>query len=141
MDDKNFTLWKILSMIFYTGQDLLLPVTRIWMRPMILALFGAKMGRDIAIGGHVDCPYLLSIGDYSIIGNGSQIAGSMTINNKIIISDVKIGNHVTIGINAVILPNVEIGDNAVVEIGSVVMPGSRIPPGERWRGNPARKWL
>jgi carbonic anhydrase/acetyltransferase-like protein (isoleucine patch superfamily) len=43
--------------------------------------------------------------------------------------------------NAVVLPDVEIGDNAVVEIGSVVMPGTRIPPGERWRGNPARKWM
>jgi acetyltransferase-like isoleucine patch superfamily enzyme len=141
MSDKNFTAWKIQSMICYTGKALLLPLTLISFRPLVLRILGAQVGKDIAMGGHVDYPFLTSIGDHVIIANGSQIASCTMINEKILIGKIKIGNYVTIGINAVVLPNVEIGDHAIVEIGSVVMPGSKIPPGERWRGNPARKWI
>jgi carbonic anhydrase/acetyltransferase-like protein (isoleucine patch superfamily) len=41
----------------------------------------------------------------------------------------------------VVFPNTEIGAGAVVAGGSFVMPGTRIPAGESWRGNPARKWV
>ena len=33
-----------------------------------------------------------------------------------------------------------IGEGAVVMGGAHVMPNTRIPAGETWRGNPARKW-
>jgi carbonic anhydrase/acetyltransferase-like protein (isoleucine patch superfamily) len=35
---------------------------------------------------------------------------------------------------------IDVGDNAKVIGGSMVIPGSKIPAGEIWRGNPARKW-
>jgi hypothetical protein len=141
LEDRNFTYWKLYSMIFYTGRAFLLPLTLVAARPVVLKLFGARIGADVAIGGDIDSPYLTAIGDGTAIGNGSHVVGTMTVNDKIFIGPVKIGRNVTIAMNAVVLPDVEIGDNAVVEIGSVVMPGTRIPPGERWRGNPARKWM
>jgi len=141
LDDKNFTYWKLYSMIFYTGRAFLMPLTLVAARPLVLKLFGARLGADIAIGGDVDSPYLTTIGDGTAVGNGSHVVGTMTVNDKIFIGSVRIGRNVTIAMNAVVLPDVEIGDNAVVEIGSVVMPGTRIPRGERWRGNPARKWM
>jgi acetyltransferase-like isoleucine patch superfamily enzyme len=141
LDDRNFTLWKLYAMIFYTARAVLLPLTHMAARPLVLKLFGARIGADVAIGGDVDTPYLTTIGEGSAIGNGSHVVGTMTVNDRIVIGPVKIGRRVTIAMNAVVLPDVEIGDNAVVEIGSVVMPGTRIPPGERWRGNPARKWM
>jgi len=141
LDDKNFTYWKLYSMIFYTGRAFLLPLTLVAARPLVLKLFGARLGADVAVGGDIDSPYLTTIGDGTAVGNGSHIVGTMTVNNKIFIGTVKIGRNVTIAMNAVVLPDVEIGDDAVVEIGSVVIPGTRIPAGERWRGNPARKWM
>jgi len=141
LDDRNFTHWKLYSMVFYTGRAFLLPLTLVAARPLVLKLFGARIGKDVAIGGDVDSPYLTTIGAGTAIGNGSHVVGTMTVNDKIFIGRVRIGSNVTVAMNAVVLPDVEIGDNAVVEIGSVVMPGTRIPPGERWRGNPARKWM
>ena len=141
LDDKNFTYWKLYSMVFYTGRAFLLPLTLMAARPVVLKLFGARVGADVAIGGDIDSPYLTTIGDGTAIGNGSHVVGTMTVNDRIFIGSVRIGRNVTIAMNAVVLPDVHVGDNAVVEIGSVVMPGTRIPPGERWRGNPARKWM
>jgi acetyltransferase-like isoleucine patch superfamily enzyme len=46
-----------------------------------------------------------------------------------------------VGVHSVVLPGTEIGDNATLLNGSYVVPGSKIPAGETWRGNPARKWL
>lgn len=141
LEDRNFTIWKLYSMIFYTARAALLPLTHMAARPLVLKLFGARVGADVAIGGDVDSPYLTTIGDGSAIGNGSHVVGTMTVNDRIVIGPVRIGRNVTIAMNAVVLPDVEIGDGAVVEIGAVVMPGTRIPAGERWRGNPARKWM
>lgn len=53
---------------------------------------------------------------------------------------VVIGKQVTVGANCVVMPNTNIGDGAVLTSGSYLMPGMTIPPGEVWRGNPARKW-
>lgn len=137
-DHKIFGQWKLLTMIvtFNRVLGLILPL-----RPLFLRLFGAKIGSNVAIGGDTDAPYLISIGDNSITGHGSLLSGDMILNGKIVFGKVQIGQNVMIGANAVVLPDVEIGDHAIIEIGSVVYPGTRIPAGEKWRGNPARKWL
>ncbi len=141
MDHQNSSYWKYLAMVAYNGRIFLVPLTLLALRPAVLKLFGGKIGSDNGVAGYIDCPFLVTLGDGCAVGNGSQICGSIAVNDKLLIGDVKLGKNVTIGMNSVILPNVEIGDNAVVEIGSVVLPGSRIPSGERWRGNPARKWM
>ncbi|MDZ4200271.1 MAG: acyltransferase, partial [Kiritimatiellia bacterium] len=50
---------------------------------------------------------------------------------------VTIGNDVFIGANALILKGVTLGDRAIIGAGSVVT--CRVPAGEIWAGNPARK--
>lgn len=140
-DNNMFFFWKYITMLQYTSMAFLVPLIPVALRPLKMALFGAKIGKDTAIGGYIDAPYLVTIGDASTIGLGSVVTGTVTTLERFIVGEVKIGKNVTIGMNAVIMPDVEIGDNAVVEIGSVVLPGSRIPSGERWRGNPARKWM
>jgi acetyltransferase-like isoleucine patch superfamily enzyme len=94
----------------------------------------------VAIGGTIDDPYLISIGDGAIIGQGSLVSGNASMNSKIVFGKVIIGKGVTISVNSVVLPTVEIGDNSVLSIGSVLLSGSVIPKEETWRGNPARKW-
>ncbi len=135
---KIFGQWKLLTMTFLFSRFF----WPIWpLRPLVLRLFGAKIGSNVAIGGDIDDPYLVSIGNNSIVGYRALVSGNMTLNGKIVFGKVQIGQNVVIGANAVVLPDVEIGDHAIVEIGSVVYPGTRIPAGEKWRGNPARKWL
>ncbi len=140
-EDSTFFYWKFITMVLYTSMAFLVPLTPVALRPLRLKLFGAKIGKETAIGGIVDGPYLFTMGDKSTMGFGSVVTTSVTSLDKFILGEVKIGKNVTIGMNAIIMPDVEIGDNVIVEIGSVVMPGSRIPAGERWRGNPARKFM
>ena len=81
------------------------------------------------------------MGAGSVLGNASLVSANYIADGKLVCQPVVIGQGVTVGANAVVLPGVTIGDGATISIGSVVMPGTRVPAGERWRGNPARKWL
>jgi len=45
-----------------------------------------------------------------------------------------------VGANSIVLPGTELGEGAQLLGGSIVVAGTRIPAGETWRGNPARKW-
>lgn len=136
----NFVYWKVLMVVFDMGRFALNPFTTMPLRPLIAKLYGATIGKNVAIGGTIEDAHLITIGDGVVIGNQSLISGNMTMNGKILFGRVSIGNCVTIGANSVIMPNVEIGDNVLLGVGSVVLPGTRIPQGESWRGNPARKW-
>jgi hypothetical protein len=140
MDHPNFTYWKLLTITYRLGEFFLLPFTTVFTKPLVVKLFGAKIGKNVAIGGTIDDPYLISIGDGAIIGQGSLVSGNASMNSKIVFGKVIIGKGVTISVNSVVLPTVEIGDNSVLSIGSVLLSGSVIPKEETWRGNPARKW-
>lgn len=140
MDHPNFTYWKLLTITYRLGEFFLLPFTTVFTKPLVVKLFGAKVGKNVAIGGTIDDPYLITIGDGAIIGQGSLVSGNASMNGKIVFGKVTIGQGVTISVNSVVLPNVEIGDNSVLSIGSVILSGSIIPKDETWRGNPARKW-
>jgi acetyltransferase-like isoleucine patch superfamily enzyme len=59
---------------------------------------------------------------------------------KIVLGRISIGAGATIGVNAVVLPGTEVGERALLVGGSILPAGTTIPPGETWRGNPARKW-
>ena len=142
MDHWYFTEFKWLMMISDTGFWALRPFRFLALTPLFLILFGAKVGKNLGAGGNSNIadPYMVRIGDNVIIGNRSEICGNTTHNGKIKLGYVTIGNNVTIGMNCTLFPNVTVGDGATVLIGSVVMPDTVIPPGETWRGNPARKW-
>ena len=53
---------------------------------------------------------------------------------------VTIEDGAVLGVYALAMGGIDIGDNAKVVGGSMLIPGSKIPDGEIWRGNPARKW-
>lgn len=88
-----------------------------------------------------DDPYMVSIGAGAVLGNGSLVSGNAITNGKLRIGEVRIGAGATVGANSVVLPGCEIGENALVMGGAMLMTDAKIPAGETWRGNPARKWL
>jgi carbonic anhydrase/acetyltransferase-like protein (isoleucine patch superfamily) len=140
MDSPTFAYWKLLTVVYRLGQKALLPFTPEFTRPWVSRLFGARVGHDVAIGGTIDDPYLVSIGTGAVLGNNSLVAGSVIANGRIVLGNVSVGAGATIGVNAVVLPGSEIGEAALVVGGSIVIAGSKIPAGESWRGNRARKW-
>lgn len=140
MESPEFAYWKLLSIVYRLGQKALLPFTPEFMRPVVAKLYGARIGSDVAIGGTIDDPYLVSLGDRVVIGNNALVSGSVITNGRITLGRVSIGAEATIGANSIVLPGTEIGERALVASASVVITATRIPPGEVWRGNPARKW-
>jgi serine acetyltransferase len=141
LDSPVFTYWKLLTIVYRLGQDALLPFTPVFVRPLVAALFGARVGANVALGGTIDDPYLVEIGDGAVLGNASLVSGNMLNGGKFVCGPVKIGAGATVGVNSVVLPNTQVGENSTLLGGSYVLPGSNIPAGETWRGNPARKWL
>lgn len=141
MDSPTFTWWKLITVIYHFGQAALKPLTPIFLKPLVAVLFGARIGSDNALGGIIDAPFLVSIGDQVTVGAFALVSGNFTTRESLILGTVTIGAGATIGVNAVVFPNTEIGENAVLLGGSYLMPGARIPAGETWRGNPARKWM
>ncbi|ACV36203.1 DapH/DapD/GlmU-related protein [Accumulibacter sp.] len=141
MDSATFTYWKLLTIVYRLGQGSLLPFTPVFVKPVVEALFGARVGTNVALGGTIDDPYMVTIGDGAVLGNASLVSGNMLHGGKLTCGRVKIGAGATVGVNSVVLPGTELGENVTLMGGSYVMPGTRIPAGETWRGNPARKWL
>jgi len=141
MDSPVFTYWKLLTIVYRLGQGALLPFTPVFVKPVVEALFGARVGANVALGGTIDDPYMVTIGDGAVLGNASLVSGNMLHGGKLTCGPVKIGAGATVGVNSVLLPGTELGENVTLMGGSYVMPGTKIPSGETWRGNPARKWL
>jgi hypothetical protein len=140
MDSPVFAYWKLLTIVYRLGQGALLPFTPIFARPWIAQLFGARVGSNVAMGGTIDDPYLVSIGAGAVLGNNSLVSGNVIANGRIVLGEVRIGAGATIGVNAVVLPGTEVGERALLLGGSIVPAGTTIPADETWRGNPARKW-
>lgn len=134
MESNEFTYWKLLNILYRLGQAALLPFTTVFLRPVVQSLYGARIGANVAIGGAIDDPFLVTVGEGAVLGHHSLVSGNMIVGGKLVIGAVKIGAGVTIGVNCVVLPDTEIGDNAKLVGGSFVLNGTRIPAGENWRG-------
>lgn len=140
-DAPEFTYWKLLTVVHRLGVGALRPFTPVFLLPLIDALFGARIGGDVAFGGEINDPYLVQIGSGTTLGTHSIVTGSYTGGGALTCAPVRIGSDVTIGPNALISPGCVIGSRVTIVMGSYVMPDTVIPDGETWRGNPARKWV
>ncbi len=140
MDSPVFTYWKLLTVVHMLGAEVMTPFTSVFTRPLIARLFGAKIGANVAIGGTIGEPFMVTVGDGAVLGFGSVVAGSVIADGKITLGAIRIGAGATVGVYAAAIGGIDMGENAKLIGGSMVIPGSVIPAGEVWRGNPARKW-
>lgn len=140
LDSPAFAHWKLLTVLYHLGRGALRPLVPFFMLPVVDLALGAKVGGDVAFGGMIDDPYLVRIGDEVVLGHNSLVTGSYLSGGKLVCGAVDIGQGAMIGANAIVFPDVIVGAGANVLSGACVMPGTRIPAGETWRGNPARKW-
>lgn len=139
MDSALFTRWKLFTVVYEFGKGALLPFTTVFARPLVVKLFGARIGSDIALGGRLVDPELISIGNEAIVGQDSVLTAHAITSGAIILNEVRIGDRATIGVNVVVMPGVEVGEDSIVAAGAVVPPNTRIPARELWAGIPARK--
>lgn len=139
MNDPLFTYWKLYTVIYEFGKGALLPFTTIFAKPLVAKLFGARIGKDIALGGTLVDPQLIEIGEGAIIGQDSIITAHTINSGSITLKPVRIGARATIGVNAVVMSGVTVGFGAIIAASSVLPPDTYVPPNELWGGIPAKK--
>jgi hypothetical protein len=139
MDDRVFTQWKLCSVLYEFGRGALLPFTTVISKPLVAALFGAKLGKNIAVGGAIGDPWLVELADGAVLGHQSTVVAHAITSGRIVLQSVRIAKGATVGVHVVIMPGVEVGENSVVAAGAVVALGTKIPSGELWGGIPAKK--
>lgn len=137
----EFAYWKFITMLHYFGYRALFLFHVEPMIPFLGRLFGAKIGANAAIGGILDSPYLVTIGDNCILGRGSLITGNLLLKDKLILGPVKIKENAMVGVYSIVMPNAVLGQGSVLAPSSVLFAGSKVPDGESWKGHPARKWI
>lgn len=131
--------WKFIGMVTEIGGMTFLPFISSFLHPLFYKLFGAKIGKGVIISGFIADPYLVAIGDYSIIGQKSIIVAHNLTCGRIKLNPIGIEKNVTVGVGAIIMPGVEIGEGSVVAANAVVTRDMKIPPYELWGGVLARK--
>lgn len=138
MDDPRFTAWKLYTVLYEFGCGALKPFTVMFLRPLVQVLFGARIGKDIALGGKLVDPHLIQIGDEAIIGEGSVVTAHAINSGSILLAPVVIGRGATIGVGAVVYPGVSVGERGIIAANAVVRSGTQIAAGELWGGVPAK---
>lgn len=139
MSNSHFMYWKFITVIHEFGRGSLLPFTTVFAKPLVGFLFGAKMGKNIGMGGNLVDPWLITISDNAILGLNSAIIAHAITSGQIILKPVVIKKGATVGVHCVIMPGVVVGENSVVVAGSVVKMDTIIPNNELWGGMPAKK--
>ena len=87
--------------------------------------FNAVLGDFVTVRGIAQVSHDVRVGDYTLIGPGSTLAGKS-----------QVGSCCFIGAGAILLPEVTVGDRAVVGAGAVVT--RNVPAGMTVTGVPAR---
>ncbi|MBI4686728.1 MAG: acyltransferase [Nitrospirae bacterium] len=140
-ETKEGISWKLQGFLYVFNLGLLINtyLVPVNLRGLFFSFMGAKVGKNVMIGGKILEPPLVEIGNYSMLGEDTLIAAHAVEGSNVVLGKVKIGDYVTIGVKAVILPDVEIGNNSIVAAGAVVIKGTNILPYEIWGGVPAKK--
>lgn len=139
MNHAQFTLWKLHAVVGELGKIALKVFFPFFLWPIFYFLWGAKIGRNVTIGGAVTDPFLVTMKDSSVLGKDSIVTSHIMVFNRFIIKRVIIEKKATVGIKSIIMPGVIVGENSIVAPGAVVLMDTRIPPNEFWGGVPARK--
>jgi carbonic anhydrase/acetyltransferase-like protein (isoleucine patch superfamily) len=70
---------------------------------------------------------------------GTYIGDDVTIGHAAIIHACVLGSGSFVGMGACVLDGAVVESGAMVAAGALVTPGKRVPAGELWAGNPAKK--
>ena len=111
-----------------------------WITDFYYRAMGCKIGKNCYISSdRINDPYLVRIGDNSVIGSKVIITPHIAEKNEIVFSPITIGDNCLIGLGAQINPGCNIGDGAVIASRAIVPKYTNVPPEEVWAGIPAKK--
>lgn len=105
---------------------------------LMCLIMGAKMGSNSFSSGYLLDPFMVEIGDNTLLGLDSMLIPHVIENEKLAHYPIKIGSNVTVGAGAVVLPDTTIEDDAIVSASALIKKGTYIKRGEIWGGVPAK---
>jgi len=123
--------WMLEGGIFTLAWRMLLAyVPMTFVSRMFYRLAGCRLGRGVWINTlQLNDPYLVSIGDNTVIGGDAVITPHVYENGILILDPVRIGRNCLIGAEAYISPGVTIGDGSVIGLRAYIRKGTKVPPG------------
>ena len=132
--------WAFLNVIDRLAKPCVHHMVPSWITDFYYRALGCKIGKDCFVSSdRINDPYLVTIGDNSIIGSKVIITPHIAEKNDLVLSSITIGNNCLIGLGAQINPGCVIGDGAVIASRAIVPKYTNIPAGEVWAGIPAKK--
>ncbi len=137
IDHPQFRLWKVQHVVGELGKLTLSLFFPVFSRPAFYALFGARVGRQVAVAGKILDPRLTVLEDNCVLGEGSILTSHAMVQDRFILRAVHVGRRATVGVGCILMPGVQIGPGAVVLPGSVLKTDAKVPAGEIWGGVPA----
>ena len=132
--------WAFLNVIDRLAKPCVHHMVPSWITDFYYRALGCKIGKDCFVSSdRINDPYLVTIGDNSIIGSKVIITPHIAEKNDLVLSPITIGNNCLIGLGAQINPGCVIGDGSVIASRAIVPKYTNIPAGEVWAGIPAKK--
>lgn len=137
MDHPQFRRWKVRHVVGELGKIALSLFFPVFARGSFYALFGARVGRRVAIAGKIIDPRLTVLEENCVLGEGCILTSHAIVKNRFVLRTVRVGKGATIGVGSIIMPGVSVGAGAILLPGSVLKSGTEVPSGETWGGVPA----
>lgn len=107
--------------------------------PVWLRALGAKIGKDVIIGGiGIRAPDLLEIGDGVSIGNGVSFENARVERGQLHLGQIKVQANACVGSYVIMEGNTGVGPFGHLEAQSALADGREVPAGRIWQGSPAR---
>lgn len=138
--DWNFFKYTLYFALYRPSLKLIGILPLLPLRIRFLKLVGLKMGKSSVVAGSeiIHDPYMVEIGEQTLIGGWSQITGHLG-EKKLYVKKVKIGDNCLIGGKSFIMPGVVIEDNVTVALNSVVLKDKNLKEGKIYGGTPVKE--
>jgi non-ribosomal peptide synthetase-like protein len=129
----HLRLWTAERLAEFSGATSL---TGSWLERYARAL-GARVGQDVDLHSLPPVTGLLKLGRGAAVESEVDLSGWWLDGDRLVIGQVKVGAHATVGTRSILFPGARVGKRAEVAPGSAVT--GQIPTGQRWAGAPAVK--
>jgi len=138
LDDPRMFKWLAYQVIYYPFGYFLYSLTVDPLKEIHLKLCGAKIGKNVTLGGFVADPCLFEVGDNSIIGGFCEILSHSAERGKLIVRKVKIGKGCLVGEYSLVMPGVRMEDGSILGAHSLATKDQVLKKGKAYGGTPAR---
>jgi acetyltransferase-like isoleucine patch superfamily enzyme len=132
-----FAFIGITNLFLHYQRDLIPPI----LRGLLNRLMGARIRRGrghlSAIGIVLD-PFFVTMDNVASTGYDALLLPHALAVAELHLKAIRVGENAVVGDRAVLMPGVEIGAGAEIRPMALVTAGTRVPPGTRWGGVPAR---